>query len=266
MIHTSQLSTCTQCQSISALYRQVDCSVFQLTRNNWTNQSYGTKLYYDSELLKDLLKYKRILEKKMINSNYLNITASKLASLLATRMYKPVGCPECGCSDFTDFIHTSSSTSTLPSSTTTTIPSSTTTTLPISTTTTTLPPITNPVVACGDEVAFGGGPSFPAAYEITLGSGTGVVTLNYDTFAIPDKMIILFDGVEVINLGYRGSSTYQIALDNTLTNMGLPTETIQGIGLGVATFNKNTATTKAYIYIFAPLPSTGWTFTLSCPV
>ncbi len=265
-MHTSQLTICTQCASISSLYKQVECSIYHLTLNNWTNQSYGTKLFYDISLLEDLLRYKQILGKKMVNTNYLNISTSIIASLLVIRMYKQTGCPDCNCEDFTDFI-TSSSTSTLPSSTTTTLPvSSTSTTLPVSSTTTTLPsPIVNPI-ACANVVTFTGGQTFPSAYEITLGSGLGNVILNYNTFNIPDKIIVYFDGVPVIDTGYRGDSSYQSQLTANLALRGVPNEIIQGTGIGTASFNKTTATTKAYVYVYGPLTGTGWNFTLNCPV
>lgn len=114
-------------------------------------------------------------------------------------------------------------------------------------------------------MTFSGGISFPTVQEITLGSSTGTVDFDFNAFTIPDKFIVRFDGVEVINTGYRGSSADQTALNNALIARGMPTETIQGVGLGSASFNKNTSTTSAFVYIYAPLAGTGWNFTMGCP-
>lgn len=272
-MHTSQLSICTQCASLSTLYDQVGCSIFQLIRNKWTNKSYGTALFFDESLLRDLSRYKKIIERKVINSNYLNFPASKIASLLATRMYKPVGCPECDCVDYAIFIETHADETTTTSTSSTTSPlipppasTSTTTLTPFtSSTTTTLPGPTMPSAECAEPVSFAGGESYPSVFEVVLGSGTGTVTLDYNMFNIPDKIIVKFEGVDVIDTGYRGSTSYQAALDSNLTTRGFPTESITSPGTGTATFNKNTATTSAFVYVFGPLPNTAWTLTLSCP-
>lgn len=136
----------------------------------------------------------------------------------------------------------------------------TTTTTTSTTSTTTAAP-----VACGDEVVFAGGEDFPFVQPIILGGDLGIVTLDFNTFDIPDKMVVFFDGIEVINTGYRGDTSYQTALTDELIARGYTPETIVSPGLDSAFFNKTTATDTAYVYIYAPLPDTGWTFTLSCP-
>lgn len=121
-------------------------------------------------------------------------------------------------------------------------------------------------ITCGSSASYTGGEVFPSEEFITLGSGTGTVTLNYDALSIPDKFEVWFDGIKVIDTGYRGDSSYQSALDAELTSRGVPTETIAGIGAGTATFTKSTASVTALVRVYAPLPGTGWSFTLECPV
>jgi len=125
-----------------------------------------------------------------------------------------------------------------------------------------------PVVAdipCGAGSTYNGGEAFPQTDVIDLGSATGIVTLDFNAVGIPDKFIVEFDGVEVINTGYRGNTSHQADLNTALANRGLPPETIQSPPSGVTTFNKTTATTTATVRVFAPLPGTGWRYTLSCP-
>jgi hypothetical protein len=123
-----------------------------------------------------------------------------------------------------------------------------------------------PTISCGAGTSYTGSTSYPTIQNVTLGSDTGVVELNYQAYSVPDKFVVEFDGVEVINTGYRGDSFYQTQLNNALAALGEPAETIQGTKLGTLTFNKTTATTTAIVKVYAPMSGTGWNFTLGCPV
>ena len=127
-----------------------------------------------------------------------------------------------------------------------------------------------PVVAdipCGAGSTYSGNVAYPQTDIVELGTGTGIVTLDFNAATIPDKFIVEFDGVEVINTGYRGGASYQTTLNYYLANLGLPPEQIEGVGQGTATFQKTTATTTATVKVFAPIekPTTGWNYTLQCP-
>ena len=121
-------------------------------------------------------------------------------------------------------------------------------------------------VACGASSSFSGGQQFPTYLNINLGTNTGVVTLDFDAYGIPDKFEVWFDGNKVIDTGYRGDAFRQAELDAALADRGLPSETIITPPAGTATFNKNTTTSTAQIRVYAPLPNTGWITELSCPV
>ena len=123
-----------------------------------------------------------------------------------------------------------------------------------------------PVVPCDTGTAYSGGEAFPDVQVIELGSATGVVTVTFNALGVPDKFIVEFDGVEVINTGYRGEQVYQGQLNTALAERGLPAETITSPGQGVATFNKTTSTTTATLKVFAPISGTSWSCTVSCPV
>ena len=127
------------------------------------------------------------------------------------------------------------------------------------------PAPSTPAISCGVQSNYSGGQSYPQTDIITLGSNTGTVTLSFGAISIPDKFIVEFDGVEVINTGYRGASYNQIPLDNSLIALGEPTELIVGPGSGTATFQKTTATTTATVKVYAPMSGTGWSYILSCP-
>lgn len=121
-------------------------------------------------------------------------------------------------------------------------------------------------VACGGESSFSGGQTFPTFLNINLGTSTGVVTLTFDAYGIPDKFEVWFDGNKVIDTGYRGDAFRQAELDAALAERGLPSEPIVGAPFGTATFNKTTTTQTAQIRVYAPITNTGWITELSCPV
>ncbi len=124
---------------------------------------------------------------------------------------------------------------------------------------------TIPVFACGTPTPYTGGQNFPTEIIITLGASTGTVNFNFDSFSIPDKYIVVFDGIDVIDTGYRGDTSYQAALDADLASRSLPPETITAPGSGSTSFIKGTATTTALVKVYGPLPGTSWQFTMECP-
>lgn len=123
-----------------------------------------------------------------------------------------------------------------------------------------------PPVACGSSATYDGGEAFPTIQVVNLGSGTGDVFLNADALSIPDKFEVWFEGVKVIDTGYRGDTSYQSALDTALAARSLPPETITSPGAISMSFHKSTATITAEVRVYAPLDGTSWNFTLNCPV
>ena len=119
---------------------------------------------------------------------------------------------------------------------------------------------------CGTQYSYTGGEVFPTLLSINVGASTGTVTLNFNAKNRPDKFEVWFDGVKVIDTGYRGSATFQTDLDNVLALRGLPSETIAGTGTGSANFSKTTNTEVALVKVYAPLSGTSWNLTLACPV
>ena len=125
-----------------------------------------------------------------------------------------------------------------------------------------------PIIQCNFGTNFSGGIAYPDTQIIELGNTTGVVTVNFDAYTVPDRFTLEFDGVVVIDTGYRSNNpqSQQGQLNTALAALGEPAATITGPGNGSATFNKTTATQQAVLKVFAPISGTAWTATVSCPV
>jgi hypothetical protein len=150
-----------------------------------------------------------------------------------------------------------------PATTTTTEePIITTTTTEIITTTTTEAleeyPCNYPINYYGYE--------YEEIIQINLGAATGAVLFDFNFFYIPVKVIVEFDGTEVINTGYRGNVVNQAMLDAALIALDEPTETINPVSQGILVFTKTTATAYAIVKIYTPLAGSIASIKLRCPV
>tara|TARA_R100001460_G_scaffold56018_3_gene95442 strand:- start:1528 stop:6105 length:4578 start_codon:yes stop_codon:yes gene_type:complete len=151
-----------------------------------------------------------------------------------------------------------------------------------------------PTTPCSQAVGYTGGQSYPDRRNIELGSGTGTVTVEFRGQTVPDRMIVKFDGVTVIDSQYHGGQS-QIPnlhqeLSGTDPNTGspyveptsgnayapngtapLPTVANGGFIQGTQnvyktfTFNKNTATTSCQVEVYGPLSGTAYDVNVSCP-
>jgi hypothetical protein len=158
-----------------------------------------------------------------------------------------------------------------PSNTPTNTPTLTRTVTPTPTRTTTLTPTATSfaqytsATTCNtliDNKAWeGSGGRGIFTVTIDLGSATGLVTLDYNAFGVPDKFEIIWNGSTVIDTGFRGNSSF----DSQLNALGYPN--VSGPGLGNASFTKTSASPSiATLIITAPLNGTGWTAKVYCPL
>tara|TARA_R110000787_G_scaffold232542_3_gene339667 strand:- start:978 stop:1445 length:468 start_codon:yes stop_codon:yes gene_type:complete len=115
---------------------------------------------------------------------------------------------------------------------------------------------------CGTTYNDSDGAVFPERLVYNLGA-VGQTTLDYEAFGIPDKWVIIQDGVEILNTGYRGDLSEQADLNAALAALGLPPETIQGPAAGSSNFIVNNLT-PIYVYIYAPMTGTAFQTTVQC--
>ena len=145
--------------------------------------------------------------------------------------------------------------------------STTSTTTNPSTPTTT---VTYATQACPGAWAYSAGQTFPSNFKVELGGGVGWVEITFQTYQIPDRLIVKYLGDLVYDTGYIGSPSYQSDLDNDLSLRGEPQATISG-----SSSSNNSRTIRwfkpqSYNYldleVYAPLGGTAWALDVSCPV
>lgn len=120
-------------------------------------------------------------------------------------------------------------------------------------------------INCGDVATYLGGSEFPSVYNVNISNNTGVSSFDYNIGNSPCKFIVVYNGIEVINTGYVGNVEWQSALDAALIARGLPTETLDGSGIGTVSFIKSIPNSIATVVVYSPLIGTSWQYTLHCP-
>ena len=111
------------------------------------------------------------------------------------------------------------------------------------------------------------GTTFESVRSVNIKGTTGAVILDFNTFYIPIKIVVEWDGNEVINTGYRGNPVFQTVLNDALTALGYPTETINPDSNSKGAFLKTSnQPNKATVRLFAPLDGAIATWKLNCPV
>ena len=141
---------------------------------------------------------------------------------------------------------------------------------------------------CGVSASFSGGETYPSYYRVSLGSGTGTVSISFDMQDAPDILIVKYNGFVVVNTGFRGSSifdyggsdrsvftgyllgktdpTYGVTLPNITDYPDDGYPRVTSPGSGTTSFSKSSSTiTLLDIYIYAPMPSTKWAVNVGCP-
>lgn len=92
-----QIINCSQCSVLLDLYDKIDCSVANLAKNKWANTAYNVSLYFEGNRYEDLLRYKRIVYRKITNSKNIDICDEDLVTLVTKELYKIGKCPKCPC-------------------------------------------------------------------------------------------------------------------------------------------------------------------------
>lgn len=81
MIIAPRLSTCNDCTNINKLIEDINCKIVEISKGSYNNIIYGFGKPTPFTLMYDLLHYRRILEYKAVNSDYLkDFPVSKISS------------------------------------------------------------------------------------------------------------------------------------------------------------------------------------------
>ena len=84
-----RITTCKECGDILQLISDINCKLFKLSLSSYNNIVFGLNLHIDYVGTLDLLNYKRILEYKLVNSNYACETSvNDIASKVKLLIYK----------------------------------------------------------------------------------------------------------------------------------------------------------------------------------
>lgn len=119
--------------------------------------------------------------------------------------------------------------------------------------------ISSGIYQCGSPVSFSGGVG-TTSHTVNIGSDMGLVLFTFNAYYVPDRFVVTWDGLDVIDTGYRGSAT----LNPTLIGLGLPP--VSGPGSGTATFFKNKASPSLLtVTVYGPITGTAWSFSVDCP-
>lgn len=119
------------------------------------------------------------------------------------------------------------------------------------------------LIECDESITYQGD---VGTYEflIDFGLDTGEAGIDYNSFGVPDKFTIEWNG-QVITSGFVGNSSS----DQQLINLGVPPSEINtgpGTAIGELTFIKNLPEpTQAIVRVEAPLSGTSWSLSGKCP-
>lgn len=66
-----RINQCQDCSSLKQLLKEIDCSLQNFLRNKLNNENYNVETYYCSDSVRALAQYKRVLNRKIYNPQYL---------------------------------------------------------------------------------------------------------------------------------------------------------------------------------------------------
>lgn len=84
-----RLTDCVNCSSIPVLLTDIDCKLTELAKDLYNNTVFLLNRKVQSELMLDLLNYKRILQYKLCNPDYASrYTVEQIASRVKLLIHK----------------------------------------------------------------------------------------------------------------------------------------------------------------------------------
>jgi hypothetical protein len=141
--------------------------------------------------------------------------------------------------------------------------------------------------APGCNIAYYEGDQGTFNYPINLGTTQGTVTIEYQSFSIPDKFVFTWNGQTFTSGSTSGNYDGWVGSQNDLNdlraatgnssleitthtggpypNTGSGSHNAQSGGRGAISFNKNASAGSMVATVSAPLNNTAWWFSVSCP-
>ena len=91
------LVKCDNCDGLKTLYAKVECSILYMMHRKHAINIYNLGDIFDETRYKNLIKYKRILEKKMFDNTYpsTKILTSQLIARISELAFKDENCSSC---------------------------------------------------------------------------------------------------------------------------------------------------------------------------
>lgn len=126
--------------------------------------------------------------------------------------------------------------------------------------------ISNVVVDCDQSFQYNGSQG-TFSFVLNLGTGTGLTGINYNSYNIPDRFRIEYNGLPVADSGYVGNDNYDAALiSEGVSPAHINTAPHPGNGEGTLLFDKTTEEPQfATVYVDAVLSGTAWEIQGICP-
>jgi len=91
------LKKCDNCDNLKTLYAKVECTILYMIHKKHSILIYNLGDVFDESKYKDLVRYKRILEKRMYDSNYpsSHVSSSQLIARISELAFKDESCSTC---------------------------------------------------------------------------------------------------------------------------------------------------------------------------
>jgi hypothetical protein len=139
-------------------------------------------------------------------------------------------------------------------------PTRTPTVTPTKTPTRTKTPAPTPADLC-ERVITGSGTGV-YTYFVSVNNGPGVVRVSYNTYEIPDKITIYYDGIDI---GNTGGHVGDVSYNDDLAALGYSPVVGSGVGAFDVTLTDTVVGTRILkVVVESPLPFSEWKIKLSC--
>lgn len=118
------------------------------------------------------------------------------------------------------------------------------------------------IAKCNQLITYSGGEAFPYQRTVII-PVCSPISIQFNNAAVPVKFIVSVDGIDELDTGYLGSTSYQALLDAALSPD--PPETItQNVGASNYNFDNPSAVSYAQISAYSPLDNSSFSFYVKC--